>query len=117
MPQTRKPPRNRVQPEMNGQASSAEILTLAEAAEYLRVGKAGVLRLIGEQALPARQVDGEWRFLKSAIQRWLARESPTDTSRAAQLAVVGSWRNDPFVEAELRETYERRRASASGEAT
>ena len=120
MPQTKKRPRNRVQtiqPENNGHVSNVEILTLAETAAYLRVGEEAILRLIDEQALPARRVDGEWRFLKSAIQRWLGCGSPVDTSKAAQLAVVGSWRNDPFVDGELRETYARRQSESAGDAS
>jgi excisionase family DNA binding protein len=114
---TKKPGRNRVRsanPELNGSPSSDEVLTLAEAAAYLRIGEEAVLRLIEKQGLPARQVDAEWRLLKPAIQRWLGRET-IDTSKAAQLAVVGSWKDDPYVDQELKETYERRRASRTEE--
>ena len=120
VPQTKKPARNRARlskPEMNGTASSREVLTLAEAGAYLRVGEEAVLRLIKEQALPARQIGVEWRLLKSAVQRWLGREGAVDTSKAAQLAVVGSWKDDPFVDAELEEIYRRRRASVVEEAS
>jgi len=114
MPQTKKSPPVRVRPsktEMNGSLSTAEVLTLAEAAAYLRVGEKVVLQLIDEQALPARKIGKEWRLLKSAIQRWLGREGGVDTSKAAQLAVVGAWKDDPYVDAELAETYRQRRAS------
>lgn len=118
MPQTKKSPPIRVRPsktEANGSESTAEVLTLAEAAAYLRVGEEGVLQLIDAQALPARKLGKEWRLLKSAIQRWLGREGGVDTSKAAQLAVVGAWKDDPLVEEELREIYRRRRSSVEEE--
>ena len=49
----------------NGPAG--EVFTLAEAAAYLRLPEKEVVRLIREQALPARQAGSDWRFLKTAI--------------------------------------------------
>jgi excisionase family DNA binding protein len=86
----------------------ADVLTLAEAAAYLRLSETDVLRLIDEQALPARRLGEERRFLKSAIQQWLGSGMPSAPSKEAQLAVAGSWTDDPFVEEELRESYRRR---------
>ncbi len=117
MPQTKKltrgGTRHSPKDESNGIAPIGEVLSLGEAAAYLRVSEDGLLRMIEEQALPARQIDSEWRLLKSAIHRWLGRESGVDTSKAAQLAVIGSWKNDPHVDGELAEILRRRRAAAS----
>jgi excisionase family DNA binding protein len=41
------------------------VLTLAEAAAYLRLPEAEVMRMVREQNLGARQVGSEWRFLKA----------------------------------------------------
>jgi excisionase family DNA binding protein len=90
---------------VNGPAG--EVLTLGEAAAYLRLGEAEVLRLVREQDLPGRLAGTEWRFLKSAIQAWLSQPA-AKPSKEAQLAVAGAWKEDPFVEAELREIYKRR---------
>jgi excisionase family DNA binding protein len=84
-----------------------EVLTLAEAAAYLRFSEAEVLRLIDEQKLPARRLAKEWRFLKGAIQQWLSTPPPPD-SKEAQRAVIGSWKDDPYLEEELKETFRRR---------
>ena len=46
-----------------------EVLTLAEAANFLRVSEDDVLRLAAPQILPGRQIGSEWRFLKSALRR------------------------------------------------
>jgi excisionase family DNA binding protein len=82
---------------------------LSEVAAFLRVDQAAVLTLIEEQSLPARKIGEEWRFMKTAIQDWLSSDPVPDTSKAAQLAVVGAWKDDPLVDEELREIYRRRR--------
>jgi excisionase family DNA binding protein len=48
-----------------------DVLTLAEAAAYLRVSEAEIIELMRRQSLPARKVGEQWRFLKAAIQEWL----------------------------------------------
>lgn len=92
-----------------------EVLSLLEAAAYLRVSEADVLQLIEEQALPARRIGKEWRLLKSAIRNWLSVEGKTSSAKAAQLGAAGSWKDDPLVEEELRETYRRRRTASAGD--
>jgi excisionase family DNA binding protein len=105
MPRT-KPKHDVPSPAVNGPPS--EVLTLAEAAAYLRLPEADVMRLVDEQGLSARQLGTEWRFLKAAIQDWL-RSGPTPKpSKEAQLAVAGSWKDDPYVDEELKEIYRRR---------
>ncbi|MHB1423188.1 MAG: helix-turn-helix domain-containing protein [Gemmataceae bacterium] len=92
-----------VSPEPN-----AEVLTLREAAAYLKMAEADVLRWVEEQALPARRMGNEWRFLKTAIQQWLRTGPPPKPSKQAQLAVIGSWKDDPYLEEELKEIHRRR---------
>jgi len=48
------------------------VLTLDETAAYLRLPAETVVRLVGQQGLPGRQIDGEWRFYKPALNEWLA---------------------------------------------
>ncbi len=48
-----------------------EVLTLAEAASYLRVPEEELLRLAEQQDVPAQRIGGEWRFLKRALGHWL----------------------------------------------
>jgi excisionase family DNA binding protein len=117
MPRTRKLESEQVRPPqapsaVNGPPS--EVLTLAEAAAYLRLAEAEVLRLVDEQALPARRLGQEWRFLKAAVQQWLS-AGTSATGKEAQLAVAGAWKHDPLVEEELRDTYARRGRSLSAE--
>jgi Helix-turn-helix domain len=113
MPRTKKhqpDPRSQPQPppgSVNG--PSAEVLTLAEAAAYLRLPEAEVLSLAHSQGLPGRCIAGEWRFLKAAIQHWLATASPTwETRKAAILALAGKYKDDPDLEQIVEEAYRQR---------
>jgi excisionase family DNA binding protein len=94
-------------PAANGDPAQGEVLTLAEAAVYLRMPEPDVLRLVAEQALPGRRLGNEWRFLKTAIQQWLS-TTPAKENKEAWMGLAGAWKNDPFVEEELREIYRRR---------
>jgi excisionase family DNA binding protein len=47
------------------------ILTLAEAAAYLRVSEVELAELAARNGLPARKLGGEWRFLRRALDDWM----------------------------------------------
>jgi len=47
------------------------VLTLAEAAAFLRVPEDALLALADTDAIPAQKIGGEWRFLKRALADWL----------------------------------------------
>jgi excisionase family DNA binding protein len=85
-----------------------EVLTVGEAAAYLRLRQTELLRLVQEQGLPGRFTRSGWRFLKSAIQQWLSQPFPRP-SKEAQLAGIGSWKDDPYLEDMLKEIYQKRR--------
>lgn len=87
---------------------AVDVLTLAEAAKYLRVKEAAVLQAVEEQNLPARRVGQEWRILKSAIQQWLLTPQIRTTGKAALQSLAGVWKADPTVEPMLTEIYRRR---------
>jgi excisionase family DNA binding protein len=48
-----------------------DILTIGELAEYLKVSKSTLYKLVREGGLPSRKVGRHWRFRKNAIDRWL----------------------------------------------
>jgi len=92
----------------NGPADpTIDVFTLAEAAAYLRVSEPEVVRLVQQQELPGRLLGSEWRFLKSAIQDWLKTPAPRG-SREAVVSVIGAWKDDPYLEEELKEIYRKR---------
>lgn len=84
-----------------------EVLTLAEAAAYLRVKEDDLLRKIGPQGIPGRLIGDEWRFLKSALQDWL-RAPIQKSSKEALMAVAGSWKDDPYFDELLQDIYKQR---------
>ena len=52
----------------------AEFLTLQEVADYLRVTTKTIYRLLGKGKIPAIKVGRQWRFDKSAIDKWIKRK-------------------------------------------
>jgi excisionase family DNA binding protein len=107
-----------------------DVLTLLEAAAYLRVAERAVREMADAEVLPARKIGGEWRFLKSALQDWLrhrptgrdaeelidrliqhslnGRKQPEPGSKQAIMGLVGQWKDDPTVDDMLREIYRQR---------
>jgi excisionase family DNA binding protein len=86
---------------------AGDVLTLAEAAAYLRLPEDVVLRLVDEQGLAARQAGADWRFLRSAIQEWLRTPSPRG-SKEAMLAAAGVFKDDPDLLAIVEDAYRKR---------
>lgn len=83
---------------------TSDVLTLPEAAAYLRVSTDDVLAMVGKQGLPGRQFGAEWRFLKTALQAWLG----VPAGRKGLLAQLGKAEDDPYLEEMLAEIYRRR---------
>ena len=96
-----------VSPGINGKQSPQAVLTLSEAAAYLRLSDADVLRLVNEQGLPARRLGNEWRFLTAAINRWL---STPESQGQGIWAAAGALKGDPYLDEMLQE-IERMRVS------
>jgi excisionase family DNA binding protein len=112
MPRTKiKPDRQRREKSTNANAAPApattsEVLTLAEAAAFLRVTEQDVLRLVREQGLPGRAVGEDWRFLKAAVEGWLG--TPAPDPRKFWETHFGALKDDPYLEEMLKEIYRRR---------
>jgi excisionase family DNA binding protein len=81
-----------------------EVLTLEEAARYLRLSEEDVLASVAEQGLPGRRIGGQWRFLKLGLADWL--RGPSERERLLQQA--GALKDDTHLEQMLREIYKRR---------
>jgi excisionase family DNA binding protein len=93
--------------ETSTNGSGPEVLTLGEAAAYLRLPESEVLCLVREQGLPARQIGAEWRILKASIQAWLGLPL-AQGHREGVWAAAGSLKEDPYRDELLREVYRRR---------
>jgi excisionase family DNA binding protein len=89
---------------MSQVVETVEVLTLEEAAFFLRVSPDAVLRLIVQQALPAREIEGEWRFLRAALADWLRERS----GKAVLLSQVGAFADDESLPAIRAAIYKER---------
>ena len=95
--------------EPNGIGETPEVLTLEEAASYLRVPAGAVVRMIDAEGLPARRFGADWRFYKVALQAWLGTARP----KRGILNHIGRIEGDPYAQEMLREIYAMRRRPES----
>jgi excisionase family DNA binding protein len=51
------------------------LLTTVQVAEYLKVDKFTVYRLVTQKNIPAFKVGNQWRFDKNIIDAWLLKNS------------------------------------------
>ncbi len=79
--------------------SIPDILTLEETSEYLRLPVEIVFNQALKADIPGRQIEDNWRFLKSATDDWLRSKD----SRSILLSQAGAFANDDSL-AKLRET-------------
>lgn len=56
---------------LSGEKNLDRILTVDEVAEYLKLGKSTVYKLLKQGKIPARKVGGGWRFSKLRIDEWM----------------------------------------------
>lgn len=80
-------------------ATLPDVLTLEEASAYLRLPVEAVLRQALRGNIPGRNIEDNWRFLKTAIDDWLRFQG----SRTILLQQVGALADDDSL-AELRAT-------------
>ena len=50
---------------------TVQILTIEELAQYLRIPKSTLYKLVREGSVPCQKVGKHWRFHKEAIDEWL----------------------------------------------
>jgi excisionase family DNA binding protein len=101
-------------PTTNGKPLSGawpDILTLEEAAEFLRVPASALQIEVANGRVPGRVISGEWRFSRSALLAWLDAPTPqTISGRDQLLALAGIWKDDPTVDDMIKDIYRRRKA-------
>ena len=56
---------------MNQVMAVPDVITLEEAADYLRLPKETVERQATQGQIPGRRIEDTWRFLRAAIDDWL----------------------------------------------
>ncbi len=78
----------------------AELMTVDEVADYLRVAEKTVYRLLTRGGIPATKVGHLWRFEKSSIDEWLHKNS---VGAKAAILVVD---DEEIIQALFKETLE-----------
>ncbi|MCY2991329.1 MAG: helix-turn-helix domain-containing protein [Planctomycetota bacterium] len=81
-----------------------EVLTLEEAAAYLRVSEQEVDALATRCVLPGRKIGDQWRFHRCALVDWLCQSSPTERL----MRHAGAAKDDPYRDEMLRMIYQKR---------
>jgi len=76
---------------MNRVVTFADVLTLEEAATYLRLSKETLKRLAAQGRIPGRRIERTWRFLKAALDDWLRGK---EDGRTALLQQAGAFADD-----------------------
>lgn len=66
-----------------------EVLTLSEAASYLKLAERTIHRMIQRNEIPCARVGGQWRFMKTVLDDWLL----------SRMKVIPRNELAPFVEA------------------
>jgi excisionase family DNA binding protein len=79
---------------MQASQNLPSILTLEEAADYLRLSPDTVLQEAIAGKIPGQPIGDQWRFLKSAIDEWLHSRN----SRTILLQQAGVFANDETLE-------------------
>ena len=74
------------------QENTHEILTVAEAAELLRISRSAVYTLSKRGELPAQKVGRHWRFHRATLIDWIARQASSESGsiRSIEEAEEGS---------------------------
>ena len=81
-----------------------EVLTLEEAADYLRLPKEIIERQATRGQIPGRRIEDDWRFLKTAIDDWLRSQD----SRTILLEQAGVFADDDTLDELLAIIYAER---------
>jgi excisionase family DNA binding protein len=87
------------------QATSHEVLTLEEAANYLRLPPETIARQAALGQIPGRKIEDTWRFLRAAIDDWLR----SHDSRALLLQQAGALADDESLAALRQSIYQARK--------
>ena len=52
-----------------------DVLTVSEAADYLRIPKSSVYKLAQEGRIPCQKVGRHWRFHRKTLEHWISNQS------------------------------------------
>jgi excisionase family DNA binding protein len=61
-----------------------KLLTIAQVANYLKIDKFTVYRLVTQKKIPAFKVGNQWRFKKKLLHDWLNKNCNQSSEDSAQ---------------------------------
>ena len=56
-----------------------DVLTIEELANYLKVSKSTLYKLVQEGKIPGQKVGKHWRFHLDVIERWRGNDTPNES--------------------------------------
>jgi excisionase family DNA binding protein len=59
-----------------------DVLTIAEAADLLRIPRSSVYKLAQEGRIPAQKVGRHWRFHRATLLKWVAGQADFDSKKS-----------------------------------
>ena len=71
-------------PSERGNGMAESLLTAKQVAEYLKIDKFTVYRLVAQRKLPAYKVGSQWSFNKKLLERWLRQNLNVPSSPKSQ---------------------------------
>lgn len=84
-------------------SSAPEILTLKEAAAWLRLSERALYDLARTRRIPAAQLGGKWLFPRAALLLWLARQAEAPDQRVAPPPILAG-SHDPLLDWAVRQS-------------
>ena len=57
---------------------SDDVLTIDDLANYLKIAKSSLCKLVQEGKVPGQKIGKHWRFRKASIERWLEENNRMD---------------------------------------
>jgi len=65
-------------------SNTPAVLNIDELADYLKIPKSTLYKLVREGKLPCQKVGRHWRFRKEAIDRWLDERNNRDNQSSRE---------------------------------
>jgi excisionase family DNA binding protein len=75
-----------------------DVLTLKEAARFLRLSERSLYELARAQRLPAAQLGGKWLFPRRQLERWLAAQADAGTAQRLDPPPILAGSHDPLLD-------------------
>jgi excisionase family DNA binding protein len=92
------------------QTALRDVLTLEEAADYLRLPPETIAREAAQGHIPGRRIEDTWRFLKGAIDEWLRAQD----SRVLLLRQAAALSGDETLASLRKDIYRARKRPEAG---